>query len=175
MERLTQKGHKVDLQILDNEVSYALKKAIIETWKAAYQLVPPNVHRPNVAERAICTFKAHFLAILAGVDLAFPPYLWDKLHPQAQLTLNLLCQATLDPMVSAWEYFQGSFDFAATPMGPMGCRILIHSKPDKRKSWDFRARDGYTIGPALEHYQCYRAIDTNTKAELVSDRFSTRT
>jgi hypothetical protein len=169
MERLTKKGHKVDLQILDNEVSAAFKKAITETWQSAYQLVPPNVHRRNAAERAIRTFKAHFLAILAGVDIAFPPYLWDKLLPQAELTLNLLRQATLDPTVSAWEYFQGAFDFAATPMGPMGCRILIHSKPDKRKSWDFRARDGYNIGPALEHYRCYRAIDAKTKAELVSD------
>ena len=32
MERLTKKGHKVDLQILDNEVSAAFKKAITETW-----------------------------------------------------------------------------------------------------------------------------------------------
>ena len=45
-----------------------------------------------------------------------------------------------------------------------------HSQqPDKRKSWDFRARDGYNIGPALEHYRCYRAIDAKTKAKLVSD------
>ena len=81
MERLTKKGHKVDLQILDNEVSAAFKKAITETWQSASQLVPPNVHRRNAAERAIRTFKAHCLAILAGVDITFPPYLWDTLLP----------------------------------------------------------------------------------------------
>ena len=37
-------------------------------WGATYQLVPPNVHRKNIAEKAIRTFKAHFLAFLAGVD-----------------------------------------------------------------------------------------------------------
>ena len=54
-------------------------------------------------------------------------------------------------------------------MGPMGCRLLIHSNPDKQKTWDFRARNCYNIGLALEHYRCYRAIDANTKAKLVSD------
>eukprot|EP00804_Cyclotella_cryptica_P010878 CCRYP_008802-RA/>CCRYP_008802-RA protein AED:0.43 eAED:0.43 QI:0/-1/0/1/-1/1/1/0/164 len=42
---------------------------------------PPNVHRTNAAERAIQTFKAHFLSILTGIDPSFPNYLWDKLLP----------------------------------------------------------------------------------------------
>ena len=54
-------------------------------------------------------------------------------------------------------------------MSPIGYHILIHIKPNNRKSWDFRARYGYSIGPAFEHYRCYRAIDTKTKAKLVSD------
>jgi hypothetical protein len=63
------------------------------------------MHRRNRAERAIRTFKDHLLAILAGVNAAFPPYLWDLLLPQAELTLNLLRQATLNPRISAWEFF----------------------------------------------------------------------
>ena len=46
-----------------------------------YQLVPAHIHRRNAAERAIRTFKAHFLAILAGVVEDFPKYLWDLLLP----------------------------------------------------------------------------------------------
>jgi hypothetical protein len=92
------------------------------------------MHRRNWAERAIRTFKDHFLAILAGVDAAFPPYLWDLLLPQAELTLNLLRQATLNPRISAWEFFQGPFDFNKTPLGPVGCRVLIHAKPATRRS-----------------------------------------
>ena len=57
----------MDVQILDNKVSTYFKKTIVEYWCATYQLVPPNEHRRNVAERAIRKFKAHFLAILAGV------------------------------------------------------------------------------------------------------------
>ena len=30
--------------------------------------MPPNVHRRNIVEIAIRTFKAHFISVLAGVD-----------------------------------------------------------------------------------------------------------
>jgi hypothetical protein len=65
------------------------------------------MHCCNQAERTTRTFKDHFLAILAGVDSAFPPYLWDLLLLQAKLTLNLLRQATLNPQISTWDFFNG--------------------------------------------------------------------
>jgi hypothetical protein len=91
----------IDLQILDNKASFAYKEAISFKWKAIFQLVPPDMHCRNQAECAICTFKNHFLAVLAGIDAAFPLYFWDLLLPQAELTLNLLRQATLNPWISA--------------------------------------------------------------------------
>jgi hypothetical protein len=97
MTRLAARGLSVDLQILDNKASAAYKEAITFKWNATFQLIPPGMHHRNWAEHAICTFKDHFLAILAGVNSAFPPYLWDLLLPQAKLTLNLLRQATLNP------------------------------------------------------------------------------
>ena len=60
MQRLDDKGHHVDVQILDNEVITYFKNTIVEELCATYQLVPPNVHIRNVAERAIHTFKANF-------------------------------------------------------------------------------------------------------------------
>ena len=150
MTRLADKGLTVDLQILDKEATSAYKETIVDKWKTAFQLVPPEMHQRNREERAIWTFKDHFLAILAGVDPAFPPYLWDLLLPQAELTLNLLRQSHLNPKISAWEYFNGPFDFNKTPLGPVGCRVLIHAKPVSRRSWDFRAKDGFYIGPAMD-------------------------
>jgi hypothetical protein len=97
----------VYLQILDNEASSAYKKAVTFKWNTTFQLVPPDMHHRNWAKRTICAFKDHFLAILAGVNAAFPPYLWDLLLLQAELTLNFLQQATLNPWISAWEYFRG--------------------------------------------------------------------
>ena len=74
MTCLAARGLSVDLQILDNEASLAYKEAITFKWNATFQLVPPDMHRRNRAERAIRTSKDHFLAILDGVDAVFPPY-----------------------------------------------------------------------------------------------------
>ena len=61
MTRLRERGHTVDLQVLDNEASKEYRRVIIQTWKSTFQLVPPDVHCFNAEERAIWTFKAHFL------------------------------------------------------------------------------------------------------------------
>ena len=68
MKGLTNKVHKVDIQILDNEASAEYNIFISEKWQAQYQLVSPNLHRRIAAERAICMFKSYFLSILAGMD-----------------------------------------------------------------------------------------------------------
>ena len=174
MARIKQRGFDVDLQILDNEASQAYKDLITNKWGAKFQLVPPHMHRRNAAERAIRTFKAHFLAILAGVSADFPRYLWDLLVPQAEMTLNFLRQSPLNPKISAWEYFNGPFNYDATPLGPLGSRLLAHRKPGVRNSWDFRAEDGWGIGVSLDHYRCQRYVARDTHEEKVTDTCSFR-
>ena len=82
MQKLADRGHHVEVQILDNEVSSEFKKTIVKDWVASYQLVTPNVNRRNIVERAIRTFKAHFLEIIAGVDPYFPKFMWYNLLVQ---------------------------------------------------------------------------------------------
>ena len=132
-------------------------------------LVPPNVHRRNIAERAIRTFKANFLAILAGVDPDFPKYMWDNLLAQTEFKINLLRQATLNPRIPAWEYYNGAFDYSATPLVPLGRKIMIHNTSNTRKSWYQRGREGFSVGPALQHYICIQAIDEKTKALMIKN------
>jgi hypothetical protein len=169
MTQLTARWLSVDLNIRDNEASADFKRVITETWRAKFQLVPPDMHRRNKAKQMIRHFKNHFLSIRAGVDAAFLPYLWDLLLPQAELTINLLRQATANPKISAWEYFNGPFDFNKTPLAPMGCRVLIHAKPSTRRSWDYRAKQGFYVGPALDHYRCYELVKSDTKQKVISD------
>ena len=64
----------------------------------------------------------------AGVANSFPNFLWDHLLSQTELTLNLLFQSTLATDMSAWEHFNGPFNFDATPIGPIGCPVIIHNK-----------------------------------------------
>jgi hypothetical protein len=127
------------------------------------------MHRRNKAERMIWRFKNHSLSILAGVDAAFLPYLWDLHLPQAKLTVNLLRQATINPKISAWETFNGPFDFNKTPLAPLGYRVLTHVKTMMGQSWDYRAKQGFYIGPALDHYRCYELVKSETKQKVISN------
>ena len=157
------------LHIMDNEASAAFQHAIAAN-NCKLQLVPPHVHRRNAAERAIRTFKDHFLAILAGTDPTFPADRWDLLLPHAELTLNLLRPSnTPATAASAWHALFGNFNFDATPIGPAGSRVLIHNKASLRQSWDFRAQDGFYIGPALQHYRCYRVLTKTSRMVIISD------
>ena len=69
----------------------------------------------------------------------------------------------------AWEHFNGAFNFSANPMVPLGCRVTIHKKTSKRKSWYHRGRDRFYLGPALESYFCFKVVDSITKATSISD------
>jgi hypothetical protein len=119
---------------LDNECSVALKTFLIDE-KINYQLVPPGTHRRNATERAIRTFKNHFIAGLCSVDKDFPLHLWDRLVEQAVITLNLLRGSRLNPRLSTWAQFHGPFDFNHMPIAPPGICVIAHDKPADRDTW----------------------------------------
>jgi hypothetical protein len=82
-------GYQPALNVMDNECSATIKK-YIKSENINIQLVPPHNHRVNAAERAIATFKEHFIAALATMDTHCPLQLWDEFLPQVELTLNML-------------------------------------------------------------------------------------
>jgi hypothetical protein len=45
--------------------------------------------------------------------------------------------------------------------------VLIHAKPITRQSWDFRAKDGFYIGPALNSYRCFKLVKSDTKSQVI--------
>ena len=169
MQRLKYRDMLVNLQILENEASKEYEILIKDKWNINYQLVPSHIHRQNAAERAIQTFKALFISILAGVADDFPRRHWDQLLPQAELTLNLLRQANIQPEISAWTYLMGAFNYDATPLGPLGFTVMIHKKTSNQKSWDFRSKEGWSVGVSFEHYRCQLVIPADTIDINVSD------
>ncbi len=144
-------------------------KACIQGNGITYELVPPGQHRRNQAERAIQTFKSHFISILAGVDDKFPLSLWCHLLEPAELTLNLLRQSRVTPNVSAFAHVQGNHDYMRKPFAPIGCAIQTHLKPDDRLSWDTRSEPGFNLGTSMEHHRCFRVYVTRTRATRISD------
>ena len=84
------------------EVSEELKK-YLEDSDIQFQLVPRHIHQRNAAERAVITFKNHFIDALCTVDPLLTYYLWDRLLPQVTMTLNMLRKYQLNPGLSAYE------------------------------------------------------------------------
>jgi hypothetical protein len=167
-QELTAKGFKPKLQTLDNEASAALKHFFTSN-DVEYQLVPPHCHRRNAAERAIQTFKEHFVAGLSSVDPTFPLHLWDRLLPQAEITLNLLRTSILHPQLSAAAHFHGLVDYNKTYFAPPGCKIVAHKKPGKRRTWEPHGQHGYSLGPEMHHYRCQNVYISATASERIMD------
>ena len=168
---LTVRGLRPRLHTLDNEASTILCD-YLRADDVEYQLVPPHIHRRNASERAIRTFKNHFIAGLASTDPNFPLSNWCRLLPQAELTLTLLRASHLNPKLSAYAQLEGTFDFTRTPLAPTGTRVIIHEKPTIRQTWAPHGTDGWYVGPALHHYQCYRVWVPRTHAERIVDTIS---
>ena len=165
---LKSRGLQPKLQKLDNEASQVLQQYMVEEY-IDFQLVPPGLHRRNAAERAIRTFKNHFIAGLCNTAADFPLTLWDQLLPQALMTLNLLRTSRINPRLLAWSQVHGIFDFNRTPLVPPGTRVLVHEKPSLRGTWSPHAVDGWYLGPAMLHNRCYRVWILETTSERIAD------
>ena len=166
-EYLESVGHKPSLNVTDNEASKAVQN-YIKSKDVDWQLVEPDNHRVNAAERAIQTFKNHFLAGLATVDKAFPLQLWCYLLVQAEMTLNMLRTSRKDSTKSAYEELEGKFDYNKTPLAPPGTKALIYEAATRRASWAPHAVDGWYLGPAMKHYRCGRYFIPHTRATRIA-------
>jgi hypothetical protein len=159
------KGATLRTHWMGNEALKAIKQLLINKGMD-YQLTPPHMHRINAAERAIRTFKNHFIAGLCSAADDFPIRLWDRLLRQAEITLNLMRTSRADPQLSAQEAINGPFDFNKTPLAPPGCKVIIHEKPSQRTSWGPHGVVGWYLGPAEEHYRCYRCTSKRPKQSV---------
>ena len=128
---------------------------ILKQQDISLQLVPPYDHRTNPAEKAIDTFKSHFLSGLASLPPSFPMHLWDRSIVHAIITLNLLCPSKLNPKLSAYAQLFGTFDFNKIPLAPPGCRTIAYDTPTHQATWNLKGTDTWYIGPAMEHYRCH--------------------
>ena len=163
VNRMQAAGLGLKKHILDNKASKAFKAKINEN-KMKHELVLPGNYCRNQDKRAIQTFKAHFISILAGVDNRFPLSLWCYLLEPMKLTLNLLWQSNVAPKISAFVHVHGHHNYMKKPFAPLGCAIHSHVKPDNCKSWDTRANAGFNLVISMEHHQCYRVYITKTQS-----------
>ena len=69
--KLTEKGHKPTFNVTENQAVTPLKK-YFRAQNCRWQFVEPSNHRVNAAERAIQTFKNHFISGLCSTDSQWP-------------------------------------------------------------------------------------------------------
>jgi hypothetical protein len=94
-------------------------------------------------------------------------HLWDRLLPQAVITLNMLRTSRINPKLSASTHIDGQYDYNRSPMTPPGTRIIAHETPSRRRTWAPHGQDGWYIGPALEHYRSYTVYINKIRKEQI--------
>ena len=85
------------------------------------------------------------------------------------MTLNMMRTFRLNPNMSAYTALEGQFDFKKTLLAPPRINVIVHEKPQHRKSWGIHGLLGWCIGPAMEHYQCYTCYTPNTREKRNAD------
>ena len=75
----------------------------------------------------------------------------------------------MNPHLSAYAQAWGGYDYNSTPLAPPGTKLLLHLKPSVRESWAPHAVRGWYLGPAMDHYRCYRVWNVKTCAERIVD------
>jgi hypothetical protein len=94
-------------------------------------------------------------------------HLWDRILPQAVITLNMLRTSRINPKLLAATHILGQHDYNRAQMAPAGIRIIAHETPGRRKTWATHGQDGWYIRPALEHNRCYTVYITNTPSSII--------
>jgi len=151
LARMQRRGLIPKHQILDNQAS-AEYKAAIEASGMTCELVTPEEHRRNMAEKAIQTFKDHFVRVLSGCTLSMPIHLWCQLLPQVEQQLLLLRQSRAHPNLSAYAHVYKQHDYNRHPFVPIGKEALVHDKPHKHCTYAKHCTKAFVLGTSTKHY-----------------------
>ena len=125
-------------------------KAAFIKHNIAFQRFTPHIHRRNSAERAIQSWKIHFISGLSSTDPDFPISKWDHLTKKCDITLNLIRSYLSKPKLSAYTFLFGNFEFNQTPLAVPGTKVFIHETPKQWLTISPHVLYGYYIGPSLD-------------------------
>ena len=54
-------------------------------------------------------------------------------------------------------------------MAAPGIKVVTHNKPSTRQSWETNGEIGHYVGPAMEHYRCFRIYFPKIRAIRIVD------
>ena len=77
--------------------------------------------------------------------------------------------ARLNTKLSAYAFVFGNYNYDSHPIAPPGSKCEVHLKPAQRKSFGSHSISGWYVGPAMEHYRCYKVYIPSTRNFRISD------
>ena len=165
-----QRGERGTIMRMDNEVSNELKEFFArQNPPIKMELVPPNQHRADQAERHIQSAKNHIISALANASPTFPTEkAFEFTFFGCETTLNILRASGISPYMSAYHQLHGKYDYYKNPLAPPGTRVAVHAPAETRGSWGNRAEAGWYVGPAPNHYNCVLVYMEQTNALRVA-------
>jgi hypothetical protein len=102
---LSSHGFKPCLHKMDNKTSKDVED-FIQSQQTTLQYTPPDIHRTNSAEQAICTWKNHFTAGIASLPKSFPIANWCCLTNQCDYTSTCfipVARIPSSPLLRQWK------------------------------------------------------------------------
>ena len=144
-------------------------KISLQAKNTQHRYTPPYSNRTNPSERALQTYKSCVKSTMTSLPPTFPIAYWCRLLPQIDFSVNIVRKCRQNPLLSEWAFMEGEFHFNATPIAPPGSEMLMHEKPNRRKTFGFNTKKAWYIAPCFKHYQTFKGIMASTGAERLSD------
>ena len=114
-----------------------------------YQLVPPDYHQRNFAEKSIQTWKDHLIGLMSGTAESFPAHIWYQAMLQAERQLLLLRKSNVNPKISVYAYVSGPYNYNAAPFFFIGMDTLVYDKPKIRVVFEDHCSKGFVLVTAF--------------------------
>ena len=108
--------------------------------------------------------SAHSRAIIAELCTCH----WSQLVPQAQDTLNMLQKSITHLKFSAYHMLEGVHDYNKVLFAPPRTLATVFNPPEIQNSWEIRALDAWYVGPAYNHYICWKFFIKSTGGYRIS-------
>jgi hypothetical protein len=93
--------------------------------------------------------------------------MWDRLLSQAIIMMKMLSTSRINPKIYVATHLYGQCEYNRAPMAPPRNISIADETPSCRRKWAPHGQDGWYIGPALEHYLCYKDYINKTRSERV--------
>eukprot|EP00804_Cyclotella_cryptica_P003825 CCRYP_018936-RA/>CCRYP_018936-RA protein AED:0.22 eAED:0.20 QI:0/0/0/1/1/1/2/0/637 len=154
-------------QVLDNEISAAYRDAIT-TSAMTYQLVPPDDHRRNIAEKAIQTWKDHFISALSGTADNFPSTSGVSSSHKWSANSTYSDNQTAIPRYHHMHTFTATMTTTLTHLFLSEWRHWSMTNLTAEKSFAQHCMKGFVLGNSTEHYCCWTVWTPVSRSTRIS-------